>query len=35
MNMFLLAIHFKSETFETNLFIKCTSIKNIRKEKII
>jgi hypothetical protein len=33
--MSLSVINFKSETFETNLFIKCTSIEKIRKEKII
>jgi hypothetical protein len=31
----LSVIHFKSETFETNLFITCTSIKMIRKDNTI
>jgi hypothetical protein len=29
----LSVIHFESETYETNLFIKCTSIKKIKKGK--
>jgi hypothetical protein len=31
--MSLSVINFKSETFGTNLFIKCPSIKNIKKRK--